>query len=511
MGFYYLGFDISTQSAKLLVFDYDQRQPLMTLSVNYDRDLPHYQTVDGAIRHADPRLSESDPQMWLEAVDRLLTAFKASGVDGSKVRAMSVSGQQHGLVCLDEKGELTRGTAKLWNDGTTADECRELTLRVGGPEAMRAEVGSLQKPGFTAAKILHFKKEDPAQFARTTTFFLVHNYINFYLTGGVRVMEPGDTSGMALWHPVRRRFSAKVCAAIDPTLIEKLPRVVSSTEFIGTLAPELALKYGINPDCRIDAGSGDNMYGAIGTGNVEPGVVTVSLGTSGTAYAYCDELPAGLDPEVAPFCDATGHYLPLVCVANLANGYNQFLKNFGLTHEDFERLAGETEVGAGGRLLLPWFTGERTPDLPDARPLWLGFSVEDFTPALMGRALLEGHMLNLYEAYTRLGQKAGRLRLTGGLARSRLFRQTLADVFAVPVDLVEGEGAALGAALHAAWIDQGGDLAQLVQETIVVENSHQCVPNPHHAEQYLQLKMKYHDLSLQMIDFFNRRSKSDCF
>lgn len=151
-------------------------------------------------------------------------------------------------------------------------------------------------------------------------------------------MEPGDTSGMALWHPAKQQWSKKVIEAIDPHLIEKLPPVKPADQTIGNIAPHLAEKFGFDPACKIDAGSGDNMYGAIGTGNVQPGIVTISLGTSGTAYSFMEQPFIDPEGEIAAFCDATGHYLPLLCVSNLANGYNLFLKQFNLSHQQFNEL-----------------------------------------------------------------------------------------------------------------------------------------------------------------------------
>ncbi|MCX6130087.1 MAG: FGGY family carbohydrate kinase, partial [Proteobacteria bacterium] len=414
---YYIGLDVSTQGAKLLVLDYEQRSVIFSKSLNYDKDLPQYQTLDGHRQNAGPGVSESDPRMWLEAVDRLFLALQNAGVNTQAVRAIAVAGQQHGLVCLDRHGALTRNFAKLWNDTSTEQECEELTAAIGGPEAMIAAVGHVQKPGFTASKILHFKKEDPAAFARTSTFLLVHNYINYYLSGGVKAMEPGDASGTALMQPDDHSWCRRLTDFIDPQLIDKLPPITPSNKFIGSISPRLASKYGLREDCLIDAGSGDNMFGAIGSGNIQEGVVTVSLGTSGTAYALSEKPCRSADGELASFCDATGRYLPLVCVANLANGYNQFLEQQQLSHEDFEELIKHSPAGNQGRVLIPWFAGERTPNLPHASPVFFGFGLADFTQAFLARALLEGHVLNLYEASLSLPIKPNVIHLTGGLAR----------------------------------------------------------------------------------------------
>jgi len=448
----FAGLDVSTQSCKLVVLDWTSRTTVYVDAVHYDQDLSQYKTRGGVIQGLEGGASESDPLMWLAAVDLVLDRLKASPIPQERIRSISVSGQQHGLVALTEKGDLARPRSKLWNDFSTTEECRLLTEAVGGPEAMIREVGNSQRTGYTAAKIYHMKRHEPAAYRDAATLFLVHNYINWHLTGGARVMEPGDTSGMALWNPATGCWSQKVIRAIDPGLADKLPPVRPSDRNIGSISPGLADRFGLDPRCTVGAGSGDNMCGAVGTGNVRPGIVTVSLGTSGTAYTQMDE--AFIDPmgEIAAFCDSTGHHLPLLCISNLANGYDALLDQLNLDHDGFGRLLRKTPPGNAGRVLLPWYTGERSPDLPLASPLYFGFALADFRPEVLARAVLEGHVLNLYEGFRRMPVAPDEIRLTGGLARSDAWCQAIADIFATEAVPVEGEGAALGAALHAAWV-----------------------------------------------------------
>ena len=448
----FAGLDVSTQSTKLVVLNWPDADLVHVDAVHYDRDLPRFQTLNGVVQGLGEGVSESDPNMWLEAVNLLLDRLRTAAVPQNLIRSISVSGQQHGLVALTETGELARPLSKLWNDFSTGDECRRLTEEIGGVEAMIREVGNTQRTGYTAAKILHMRHHEPEMYQRAATFFLVHNYINWHLTGGVRAMEPGDTSGTALWNPKTGEWSLRLIRAIDPDLLEKLPQVGPSDRSIGPVSPSLAERFGLSRECTVDAGSGDNMYGAVGTGNVRPGIVTVSLGTSGTAYTFREE--AFIDPlgEIAAFRDSTGHHLPLLCVSNLANGYDALLAHHDLDHAAFSRLIDRTPPGNAGRLLVPWYAGERTPDLPLAAPLYFGFSPEDFSPEVLARAVLEGHVLNLYDGFRRLPGEPDEIRLTGGLARSDAWVQAIADIFAAEAVPVEGEGAALGAAMHAAWV-----------------------------------------------------------
>lgn len=452
----FAGIDSSTQSTKLLIIDFDKNDVVYNDSINYDNDLPKYKTKNGVIQNLGEGVSESNPLMWIEAIEVLFERLKQSEIPQQNIKAISVSGQQHGLVTIDKDGNLTRKRSKLWNDFSTLEECNLLTEAVGGVKNMIAEVGNSQRPGYTASKISNFVRNELEAYKKTSTLFLVHNFINWYLTGGkqggVRAMEPGDTSGTALWNPKSQRWSEKVVNLIAADLIEKLPTVYSSNKTIGFAGQNIIEKYGFNPKCKIDAGSGDNMYGAVGTGNIEPGIVTVSLGTSGTAYTFLEK--AFIDPlgEIAAFCDSTGNYLPLVCVSNLANGYNEILKQYNITHQTFNELIQLTKPGNEGRVLIPWYEGERTPDVPQASPVYFGFGLGDFTKEILARAVLEGHVLNLYDGFKRLPVKINEIRLTGGVSKSGAWRQTIADIFEAETVPVKGEGAALGAALHAAWV-----------------------------------------------------------
>jgi len=448
----FAGLDVSTQSCKIVIINLEKNELIYVDSVNYDRDLPEFETQNGIIISKQTGVSESDPLMWIKSVEMIFENLKKSEVPQNEIKCISVSGQQHGLVSLDKEGNLSRLTSKLWNDFSTQEECNLLTEKIGGFDEMISEVGNAQLTGYTAAKIFHMRRNEPENYKRTETFFLVHNYINWYLTGGIKAMEPGDTSGMALWHPGKHKWSLKVADVIVKGLLNKFPVLMPSDKSIGFVSEYLVEKFGFDPQCRVDAGSGDNMYGAVGTGNIEPGIVTVSLGTSGTAYTYLEE--PFIDPlgEIAAFCDSTGHYLPLICVTNLANGYDNIIKHYKITHEEFSRLIQKSQPGNNGRLLIPWYEGERTPNVPMARPIYFGFGLEDFNIEILSRAVLEGHIQNLYNGFKRLPIEPTEIRLTGGLSQSEAWCQAIADIFNAETVPVEGEGAALGAVLHAAWV-----------------------------------------------------------
>jgi len=495
----FAGIDVSTQGCKLLILDSNKEKVVYIDSINYDQDLPHFHTQNGTLTGLKEGCSESDPHMWIEAIKVLFEGLKKSRLHQDKIRCISVSGQQHGLVSLDSQGKLTRKTSKLWNDFSTTEECELLTQFVGGKEAMIKEVGNSQKTGYTAPKILHMLRNEPENYQKTDIFLVVHNYINWFLTGGVKVMEPGDTSGTALWNPESKKWSKRVIQAIDPTLQGKLPSVKSSRRTIGLISSSLVENYGFSPKCKIDAGSGDNMYGAVGTGNIDPGILSISLGTSGTAFTILKKPYIDPSGEIACYCDSTGNYLPLLCVSNLSNGYNNLLKKHQISHQEFTQITHQTKPGNLGRILIPWYTGERTPDLPLASPLYFGFKLDDFNQNTLCRAVLEGHILNLYQGYKRMPVKTKQIRLTGGLSQSDAWRQAIADIFEAETIPVLGEGAALGAAIHAAWawgLEAGihRTLQELTSTFVKLDHKAKKLPDPSATPIYRIQKRLYHAL-----------------
>ncbi|MHA1611679.1 MAG: xylulokinase [Promethearchaeota archaeon] len=503
---YYMGLDISTQSAKIVVIDSKIHKTIYQNIVNYDKDLPQYGTRNGVRQGQEISLgvSESNPQMWLDAIHKLFHELSLRDGIIKNIKALSISGQQHGLVSLTAKGDLANPYSKLWNDFSTLEECDLLTKAVGGTDEMIKAVGNTQRTGYTAPKILYMKRHQPELFEKTAHFLLVHNYINWYLTGGKNggrlVMEPGDVSGSALWNSKSRTWSDEVLEAISPDLKSKLPPVKDSRELIGKMRQDFCQKYGFSPDCAIASGSGDNMMGAIGTGNVEEGIVTISLGTSGTAYSYMKR--AYIDPsgEIAAFCDATNNYLPLLCISNMANGYDDLLRHFSLSHSEFDQLISQTPIGNDGRILIPWYEGERTPDLPHAKPIYFGFKISDFNPIRLARAVLEGHIMNLYSGFQKLPIKPTEIRLTGGLAKSSSWQFAISNIFNTPTVYLEGEGAAFGAALHALWShDKTFEIQEITRNFISFDQSTRIQPDPDAVSQYKKVFEVYQSLARRMI------------
>ncbi len=437
-----VGIDSGTQGVKALVVD------VATGRVRGRGTAPH-----AMVRGLEPGASEQDPRSWLAAMEKALSAALAeSRVDPRRVVALGISGQQHGFVPLGADGKPIR-PAKLWNDTSTVAETESIVAALGGPEEYIRKLGINLAVGFTASKILWLKRHEPANFRRLATVLLPHNYLNRHWTGRDH-MEYGDASGTGLMDIRTRRWSDEAIAAIDPGLAGKLPPLSHPREPVGYIRKEAAAKFGFDR-VLVAAGGGDNMMGAIGTGNVAPGVCTLSLGTSGTVYSYFASPFTDPRGEIAAFCDSTGGWLPLLCTMNVTNTTEMAKSLLGLDNAGLESLARSAGPGARGLTFLPFVDGERVPALPSATGVLFGLTRGSFGPGPIARAVMEGAVLNLNYGFGRmraLGLNPTEIRATGGGSRSRLWLQIVADVFRTPVaTLREQEAAAFGGALQAIW------------------------------------------------------------
>ncbi|MBX3731725.1 MAG: xylulokinase [Verrucomicrobiae bacterium] len=496
-----VGIDSGTQSTKALVVEARNGRVLGEGGSRYD-----------LIPGLPPGAKEQHPQTWREAtVKAVRSALRKAGARSSDVVAIGVSGQQHGFVPLDRSGEVIR-PAKLWCDTTTVAECDEITAALGGPRGAIRRLGNAVLPGFTAGKILWMKRHEPRNFRRLAMVLLPHDYLNRWLTGEA-TMEYGDASGTALMDVRRRRWSSDALAAIDPDLPAALPELSPSDRPAGRLTAAAAGELGLAPGIVVSAGGGDNMMGAIGTGNTREGVVTASCGTSGTIYA-CASRPV-VDPkgEIAAFCDSTNRWLPLLCTMNVTVATEMVRRDFRLDHAAFERTAAAAPPGSDGLLLLPYLEGERTPNVPQGTGVFFGVRPATFTAAHFARAAMEGVTLGMNYGLRRLadlGVKAAQVRATGGGARSRLWRQIMADVFNVEVVTLQvAEGAAFGAALQALWCWRltRGDAVRIeeVTDAMVRLNPRETArPDPVAAARYGELQHIQDALGGSLRDSFGR-------
>lgn len=473
-----IGLDVGTQGTKGLALDVESQHVIARAGSAY-----------GLIPGLPVGAAEQHPDTWWSAiVDVVHALVREIGPRAREIGALGVSGQQHGFVPLDEHGALIR-PAKLWCDTSTSAEAVELSQRFG----------HAVPTGFTASKILWLARHEPANFARLRTVLLPHDWVNLRLTGRA-CMECGDASGTGFFDVRRRQFDSAQIAAIDPRLVDCIPPLVAPDAPIGTVRDDIADELGLPRGVLVSPGGGDNMMSAIGAGATRPGVFVISLGTSATAFAYSATPIIDDNGLVAPFCDSTGGWLPLICTMN-ATGVLEEVRAHAAPPNDHASLterASRVEPGCGGVVFVPYLAGERVPDLPNATGSIHGLRAGSLDSAVLYRAAIEGVTLNLawgIERMKALGIQLETVRLVGGGARNSLWRQVIADVLDAPVTaLAEAETAALGAAMQAASVTDSANRPQPAVESwshsVANVGKEKTVPGPN-AGAYHELAARF--------------------
>lgn len=422
------GVDSSTQSCKIVVCDAETGAVVRTARA------PH------------PDATEVDPGAWWAAWEQ------ASGggiLDG--VEAISVGGQQHGMVTLDANGDVVR-PALLWNDTRSAGAAADLVAQFGGPAAWAEQIGLVPVAAITATKLRWLARNEPANMARTATCVLPHDWMTGRILqagGGFTdwSTDRGDASGTGYWSAFTQDYRSDVMElAIGRTI--GVPTVLAPNAVAGRTASGML----------VGPGTGDNMGAALGLG-LAPGDVVVSLGTSGTVFARHGEAVADASGALQSFADAEGGYLPLLCTLNAARVMNAGAAILGVDFAELDRLALAAEPGAGGLTLLPYLDAERTPNLPEATGTLLGLTRANATPGNIARAVVEGMLLNLVAGVDGLrehGVAVERILVIGGASVSPAVQQIAPQLFGVPVAVPEpGEYVGIGAARQAAWVLSG--------------------------------------------------------
>jgi xylulokinase len=484
----YLGIDCGTQGTKALVVDRD--------GTAFGRGYaPHELTESSS------GAREQQPVWWIKAL-RIAVKQALSSMPAGSVRALSVSGQQHGLVVLDENLEVIR-PAKLWNDTETVAQNEELIERLGGREAFFERFGIVPLTGYTVSKLLWLAENEPDNFARIRHILLPHEYLNFWLTGQLRA-EYGDASGTAFFDPRTRTWAPDVLAAIDggSGLLERaLPALVSAEEIVGTLRLEVAAELGLHASTLVASGGGDNMMGAIGTGNIQEGIVTMSLGTSSTVYSFRNAPSSDVTGCVAPFCSSSGGWLPLVCTMNATNIVTQTVNLLGKTVADIDAALKTTSPGAGGITFLPFLNGERTPNLPTATGSLLGVTSTNWSAENLIRAAVEGVSFGMLAGLDLIlnGAHGERIRLIGGGARSAAWRQLLADATGTIIEVpLEEEAGCLGAAMQAMYaeghaLSKKEGFTEIASRCVQLDGAKTMYPDTIQRSAYLLARRRYKD------------------
>ncbi|HLL50633.1 MAG TPA: xylulokinase [Thermomicrobiales bacterium] len=438
-----LGADSSTQSTKVIAVDTESGE------------------IAGEGRAPHSGLDIQHPMEWWQA---LVAATRAAVSPDMRVEALSVDGQQHGMVVLDADGEVIR-PAPLWNNVAAAPDAERLNSMAD----FGHEVGTRLVASITIAKLAHLARTAPDDLARTAAVALPHDWLNLQLTGNLAT-DRGEASGSGWWSPRdgrERRDLLALAVGAETADRLRLPEVRGPEEPAGTLHDDAAAALGLAPGIPVGPGTGDNMAAALGVG-AAPGEIVVSLGTSGTAFAVSHDPISDETGEVEGFADATGHFLPLVCMLNCTRVVDTVSSMVGLVRDDALERAAAAPPGAGGLLLMPYLAGERTPNLPEATGSISGLTAENATPDLLVRAALDGVAAGLayaVEVLSGLGITAPEITLVGGGSQHPAWRQAIADATGLPV-IVRGGGehAARGAAMQAMAIVDSKPLTTVVEQ-----------------------------------------------
>ncbi len=494
----FLGIDVSTTGSKALL-------------INQDGDVVGSATMPHALSTPRPLWSEQEPSDWWEAVAKSVRqALALAEVSGESVSSIGLTGQMHGLVLLDENKEPLR-PAILWNDQRCADECDEIRALVGRRRLIQT-TGNEALTGFTAPKIVWVKNHEPEIFARARHVLLPKDYIRLKLTGQL-AMDKADGSGTILFDLKNRDWSQDILAALGIPA-EWLPKTFEGPQVTGEVTAQAAEATGLKAGTPVVAGGGDQAAGAVGVGAVQPGIVGLTLGTSGVVFASTESSLIEPEGRLHAFCHAVPNRWHLMGVMLSAAGSLQWYRDSlapGASFDDLMAEAAEAPAGSEGLIFLPYLSGERTP-YPDplARGAWVGLTIRHKRGHLT-RAILEGVAFGLKDGFA-LIQGAGlgaiqQVRVSGGGAKSRLWKQILADVLGVElVTINTTEGAAYGAAILAglgigAWSDVETACANLIKivERVSPDEKQGTLYNLMHYQYgklYPALKPSFNNLAL---------------
>jgi len=497
---YYIGIDIGTSGTKSL---------LMDASGNILAEA----TAEYVVHIPKPLWTEQDPEDWWNAtVKTVRDVVKKSKVKPADVKAIGLSGQMHGSVFLDAKKKVIR-KALLWNDQRTAKECEEITSRAGGREELIRMVANPALTGFTAPKILWLRNQEPRNFQKLKHILLPKDEIRRRLTGELAT-EVSDASGMLVLDVVNRCWSKELLGKLDLDS-DLFAKVYESHEVTGTLLPDVAKQLGLTEQCKVVGGAGDCAAGAVGNGIVKQGVVTTSLGTSGVVFVHSDTPQYDTQGRLHTFCHAVAGKWHMMGVTLSAAGSLQWFVSQLCTEllakrgvDPFAVINAEAQgvpAGSEGLLFLPYLAGERTPHAdPNARGCFIGLT-NKHGRGHMARAVMEGVALSLRESLQivrDLGVPTKEIRVSGGGAKSPLWKQILADAFGQAACTINAEqGPAYGVALLAAVGDGAyKNIEEACKATISVVSK--TAPQKNSTKTYDRLFPIYQGLYRSLRDSF---------
>ncbi len=496
---YLVGIDPGTSGVKCLVMD-DKGKVVKSVTKEYPLYTPK------------PAWSEQDPADWWNGTKNALKEM-LEGVDKEKIVAVGFSGQMHGLVPLDEAGQVIR-RAFLWNDQRTEEECEEIIAAAGGIEGLVSYTNNTMLTGYTGGKILWLRKNEPENYRKMKKFVMPKDYVRLQLTGEIAT-DVSEASGTGLFDVKNRKWAAG--------LIEKLgfdmdlfPKVYESDQISGRITKEAEAATGLPAGIPVYGGGGDAVIQNAGMGIVREGTLGVVMGTSGVVATSMNSFGVNTGGKLQFFCNnAANKWMAFGCQLSCA-GSMEWFKNTFYTESnapfvEINKGAEASKIGAGGVVFLPYLTGERCPyPDPDARGVFYGMSLLTKKGDL-ARAVMEGVAYGLKQMYDLIRETNPNLKfndviLSGGGAKSALWKQIVADIFNLPVKILAGaaEGGAYGGAIVAGV---GEGIWKSLDEVDVYEVKEVINPIPENVEQYKKWMEIYGKLYFDLKDTFKLSAK----
>ncbi len=465
---YFLGIDCSTQSLTGIIIDDESLSIQIKISINYYKDLPHYQTQKGVYISEDGKQVFSNPLMWVEALDTLFTIFQEKSFPLNKIKAISGSAQQHGTVYLNKnflktvnnlqpggslvsqlKKIFSRELSPVWMDSSTSKQCKEIRKALGGLKSTIKLTGSNTFERFSGPQIRKFYQEDSQKYQNTAYIHLISSFLSSLLLGNNSPIDHGDGAGMNLMDIEKKRWNDNAIDATAPNLKQKLPNLTESFKILGNISPYFVERYDFSSETKLLPWSGDNPNSLIGVGLINPNQVAISLGTSDTYFSYMEKLTLDLSGASHVFGAPTGDYMGLICFKNGSLAREAIKALFHLTWNEFSNILKQTSPGNNGRIMLPYFYPEIVPLVLEPRVYRFGFDANHIQANVRG--IIEAQCLSIRLHSQWLKSAPTEIIATGGGSENSEILQVLADVFNTPIKVLKvSDSAALGAALRCA-------------------------------------------------------------
>jgi len=461
---FFLGLDCSTQSFTSIIIN--SQRIIFKDSVIFDRDLPHYNTKNGVYFFENGKKVHSNPLMWIEALELSFKNIVDSGFELKDIKAISGSGQQHGTIYLSNdfenvlqslnfktslkeqlKNIFTRKTSPIWMDSSTNRQCEEIRQKLGGLESTIKITGSNTHERFSGPQIRKFYQENQEAYFKTSYIHLVSSFMASILLGKSAPIDHGDGSGMNLMNIETKHWDKRALEATAPNLEAKLPLLCNSSDVLGNISSYFVKKYGFSSNSQIIAWSGDNPNSLIGIGITKKGKVAISLGTSDTYFGYMKELHYNLNGESHVFGAPTGDYMSLICFKNGSLTRERIKDQYNLSWNQFSDILSKTPPGNYGKVMLPYIFPEIVPHVLEPIVYRFGFDENDIAGNVRG--VVEAQFLSMKLHSEWIEEKPNEIYATGGASANREILQILANIFHIPIKILDiSDSAALGAALR---------------------------------------------------------------